>query len=197
MKEVFLNHSLEFISNSKGDLTQDEKEKLAYGLEGLYMTITKLVVIFLIAIIFGFVKEFLFTLIMFNIIRYVGFGYHANKSIICLISSTALLLGLPFILLHIKINLAVKIFLCIVSIITFIICAPADTAKRPLTNKKKRRIRKTFATCFAIIYSILVICLDGSMYSNLILAALLIETILISPIFYMIFGDTYNNYKKI
>ena len=108
MKEVFLNHSLEFISNSKGDLTQDEKEKLAYGLEGLYMTITKLVVIFLIAIIFGFVKEFLFTLIMFNIIRYVGFGYHANKSIICLISSTALLLGLPFILLHIKINLAVR-----------------------------------------------------------------------------------------
>ena len=197
MKEAFLNHSLAFIANSKGELSEDEKEKLSYGLEGLYMPLTKLVIIFLLALLLGFLKEFLFTLVMFNIIRFPGFGYHASKSIICLISSTALILGLPFLFMHIEISLIVKVILCIVSVIVFAICAPADTAKRPLTNKKKRLIRKICATCIAIIYSIIIIVFNDLVYSDLLLAAPLIEAIIISPILYLIFGDTYNNYKKV
>ncbi len=197
MKEAFLNHSLAFIANSKGELSEDEKEKLSYGLEGLYMTLTKLVIIFLIALLLGFLKEFLFTLVMFNIIRFPGFGYHASKSIICLISSTTLILGLPFLFMHIEISLIVKVILCVVSVIVFAICSPADTAKRPLTNKKKRLIRKICATSLAIIYSFIIIMFNDLVYSDLLLAALLIETIVISPILYLIFGDTYNNYKKV
>ena len=200
MKEAFLNHTINFIvrnANNQNDLDEGEKEKLAYGLEGLYMTITKLVVIFLIALLLGFIKEFIITLIFFNIIRFPGFGFHASKSIVCLISSTLLILGLPYLFTNIEVGLTIKIVLCIISVVTFIICAPADTWKRPLANKKKRLVRKVCACSLAIIYSVLIIVFNGNEISNLLLASLLIETILISPIMYLIFKEPYRNYKRV
>ena len=197
MKEAFLNHTMNFIASNQETLNEAEREKLQYGLEGLYMTITKLVVIFLIALLLGFIKEFIITLIFFNIIRFPGFGFHASKSIVCLISSTILILGLPYLFTNIEVDLTIKIVLCIISFITFIICAPADTWKRPLTNKKKRIIRKVSACSLAIIYSILIIVFNGMEISNLLMAALLIETILISPIMYLIFKEPYRNYKRV
>ena len=197
MKEAFLNHTMNFIASNQKDLNQEDKEKLAYGLEGLYMSITKLVIIFLIAFLLGFIKEFIITLIFFNIIRFPGFGFHASKSIVCLIASTLLILGLPYLFTNIEVSLTIKIILCIVSVITFIICAPADTWKRPLTNKRKRIIRKVVASSLAVIYSVLIIVFNGYEISNLLMAALLIETILISPIMYLIFKEPYRNYKKV
>ena len=117
MKEVFLNHTMNFIArntNDQKELSEEEKEKLEYGLEGLYMTITKLVIIFLIALLLGFIREFLITLIFFNIIRFPGFGFHASKSIVCLISSTLLILGLPYIFITFEINLTIKVILCVI-----------------------------------------------------------------------------------
>lgn len=197
MKEVFLNHTMNFIANNKGSLTEEEKEKLAYGLEGLYMTITKMIIILLIAILLGFLKEFIITLVFFNIIRYPGFGFHASKSIDCLITSTLLILGLPYLFTTIEVGLIIKIILCVLSVITFIICAPADTWKRPLTNKKKRIFRKVAACSLAVLYSVLIIIFNGMEISNLLMAALLIETVLISPIMYLIFNEPYRNYKKV
>lgn len=197
MKEAFLNHTINFIANNKGSLTEEEKEKLAYGLEGLYMTITKMIIILLIAILLGFLKEFIITLVFFNIIRYPGFGFHASKSIDCLITSTLLILGLPYLFTTIEVGLIIKIILCVLSVITFIICAPADTWKRPLTNKKKRIFRKVAACSLAVLYSVLIIIFNGMEISNLLMAALLIETVLISPIMYLIFNEPYRNYKKV
>ena len=197
MKEAFLNHTMNFIASNQKKLSEEDKEKLEYGLEGLYLTITKLVVIFFIALLLGFIKEFIITLIFFNIIRFPGFGFHASKSIVCLISSTFLILGLPYLFTNIEVGLTIKIVLCIISVITFIICAPADTWKRPLTNKKKRIIRKVSACSLAIIYSVLIIVFNGMEISNLLMAALLIETTLISPIMYLIFKEPYRNYKKV
>ena len=197
MKEVFLNHTMNFIDANQKGLTDEDKEKLAYGLEGIYLTITKMVIILLIALLLGFLKEFIIALILFNIIRFPGFGFHASKSIVCLISSTVLILGLPYLFSNIVIPLNIKIILCIVSIITFIIFAPADTHKRPLTNKKKRTIRKICTCLLALIYSAMIIIFNNYEISNLLLAALVIETVLVSPIMYLLFGESYNNYKKV
>ena len=197
MKEAFLNHTMNFIASNQKNLSEEDREKLSYGLEGLYMNVTKLALIFLIAFLLGFLKEFIIALILFNLLRFPGFGFHASKSIVCLITSTILILGIPYLFTNIEVSLTIKIILCIVSIITFIICAPADTWKRPLTNKKKRLYRKMCACSLAVIYSVMVIIFDGNMISNLLLSALLTETILISPIMYLIFKEPYRNYKKV
>ncbi len=197
MKEAFLNHTMNFIASNQKNLSEEDREKLSYGLEGLYMNVTKLALIFLIAFLLGFLKEFIIALILFNLLRFPGFGFHASKSIVCLITSTILILGIPYLFTNIEVSLTIKIILCIVSIITFIICAPADTWKRPLTNKKKRLLRKVSACSLAVIYSVMIIIFDGNMISNLLLSALLTETVLISPIMYLIFKEPYRNYKKV
>ena len=33
MKESFLNHTMSFITNNQDNITEEEKERLAYGLE--------------------------------------------------------------------------------------------------------------------------------------------------------------------
>lgn len=197
MKEVFLNHTINFIANNQGELSAEDKEKLAYGLEGIYLTITKMVIILLIAFLLGFLKEFIITLILFNIIRFPGFGFHASKSIVCLISSTVLILGIPYLFSSVVVPLNIKIILCVVLIIAFILFAPADTHKRPLTNKKKRTIRKIGTCLLALIYTVLIIIFDSYEISNLLLSSIIIEAILVSPIMYKLFGETYNNYKKV
>ncbi len=197
MKEVFLRHTMTFITKNQNNLSDEDKEKLAYGLEGLYLNITKLIIIFLIALLLGFLKEFIIALILFNIIRFPGFGFHASKSIVCLTTSTLLILGIPYLFTNIEITQNIKIIICLISIVVFIICAPADTWKRPLTNKKKRLIRKVSAISLAIIYSILIIILDNIQISDLLLSALVIESILISPIMYLVFKEPYKNYKKV
>ena len=197
MKEAFLNHTMNFIASNQKNLSEEDREKLSYGLEGLYMNVTKLALIFLIAFLLGFLKEFIIALILFNLLRFPGFGFHASKSIVCLITSTILILGIPYLFTNIEVNITVKIILCVVSIVTFILCAPADTWKRPLTNKKKRLLRKMCACSLAVIYSVMIIIFDGNMISNLLLSALLTETVLISPIMYLIFKEPYRNYKKV
>lgn len=197
MKEVFLKRSMSLITSYKSDLSEEDNDKLLYGLEGLYMTMTKLIIIFIIAFLLGFVREFIISLILFNIIRFPGFGFHANKSIECLISSTILILGLPYLFVNIKFSFLFKIILCVISVIVFAICAPADTKKRPLTNKRKRFIRKMCACSLAVLYSVMIIIFSNHMISDLLLGALMIETILISPILYLIFNEPYRNYKKI
>ena len=196
MKELFLKKSVDFITKYNKNHTEEDIEKIKYGLEGLYLTITKLVIIFLIAIIFNFFKELVIMLVFFNIIRFPAFGFHADKSITCLIISTTILLGLTYLMINISLNITSKVLISILCFTDYILYAPADTVKRPLTNKKKRKYRKIASCICALIYIVMIIIIKDMIISNLILTALIIEGIMINPMFYKMFGMPFNNYKK-
>lgn len=198
MKEQFLNHSLQFImQNETSEIDKEKQEKLLYGLEGLYLTITKLILISLIALFLKFFQEFVIILLLFNILRFPAFGFHANNSKTCLVASICLIVGLPYLLLHISISYLIKIIICIGCCLCFLVYAPADTKKRPLTNKRKRLIRKICSTGLAIIYSVIILTISNNKITNLFISALLIETILILPITYFLFHESYKNYQKV
>ena len=97
MRSFIINNCINIIINNK----EYDKTKLAeikYGLEALYLTISKLIIITTIAIILRITKEYIVFLIIFNIIRSTSFGLHATKSWICLLSSTIIFIGLPLIM---------------------------------------------------------------------------------------------------
>lgn len=196
MKELFLSNSLNLITKYNNHYTEEDIEKLKYGLEGLYLTITKLIIIILISLILGIFKDIVILLIFFNIIRYPAFGMHANNSSTCLFLSTLLIIGLTLLITTYKINLIIKIIISIASFISYPIFAPADTPKRPLTNKNKRKYRRLFACIIATIYMILIFTLKNESISNLIMLALFIEALLLNPLIYKTFNIPYNNYKK-
>ena len=195
MKDLFLKNSINFVQ--KYNLYSDKDiELIKYGLEGLYLTITKTLIIILVSIILGVLKEVIYVLIFFNIIRFTAFGFHASKSSICLITSLLLLIGFTLLFFNIEINYFAKIIICFTCIINYLLFAPADTGKRPLTNKKKRLLRKVFSIITATIYSIIIIFSNNIFISKVLLIALIIEALMINPIMYKLFKMPYNNYKK-
>ena len=196
MKGLFLDKSIFFITKYK-KYSKKEIEKLKYGLEGLYLTITKTIIILVLSLILGIFKEVIIVLILFNIIRYTGFGFHAEKSYQCLITSTLLFICIPLFFLKTPLSFNVQIIISIVCIISYLLFAPADTVKRPLPNKKKRIIRKIVTILIGIIYLSLIIILRNDYLSALLLSSLVVETIIINPITYKIFKQPYSNYKNL
>lgn len=195
MKKLIINKCMELVTTYNKDLSQRDIDKIKYGLEGLYLTITKLIFIIIVSIILGIWKETLLLIIIFNGIRLTGFGVHAKRSIDCLISSTLFFIFFPIICIKLTIPLIVKVILFIPLTVLIGIFAPADTEKRPLINKKKRKIYKMLSIIISIIYMTIAIVIKDNTLSNCFIFAIVIQIIIMLPITYKIFGVSYNNYK--
>lgn len=195
MKKLIINKCMELVTTYNKDLSQRDIDKIKYGLEGLYLTITKLIFIIIVSIILGIWKETLLLILIFNGIRLTAFGVHAKRSIDCLVSSTLFFILFPIICIKLTIPLIVKIILFIPLTVLIGILAPADTEKRPLINKKKRKIYKMLSIMISIIYMTIAIVIKDNTLSNCFIFAIVIQIIIMLPITYKIFGVSYNNYK--
>ena len=196
MKKLIINKCMELVTTYNKDLSQRDIDKIKYGLEGLYLTITKLIFIIIVSIILGIWKETLLLILIFNGIRLTSFGVHAKRSIDCLISSTLFFILFPILCIKLTIPLIVKVILFIPLTVLIGIFAPADTEKRPLINKKKRKIYKILSIIISIIYMTIAIVIKNNILSNCFIFAIVIQIIIMLPITYKIFGVSYNNYKN-
>ena len=196
MKQKFLNYSMNSIKNKYPQYDSEKLEEIAYGLEAIYLTLTKMIVIFGIATILGILKETFILLIFYNFLRTTFFGMHAKKSIHCYIISTILFIGGGLICKYVDINIYVKIVLSIIALICVIKYAPADTYKRPLINKKKRKIYKIISIVISLIYIVLLIIFNTNIISKYLFLGLLDATLMIHPLTYRVFQLPYNNYKN-
>lgn len=196
MKKLIINKCMELVTTYNKDLSQRDIDKIKYGLEGLYLTITKLIFIIIVSIILGIWKETLLLILIFNGIRLTAFGVHAKRSIDCLISSTLFFILFPILCIKLTIPLIVKIILFIPLTVLIGIFAPADTEKRPLINKNKRKIYKMLSIMISIIYMTIAIVIKDNTLSNCFIFAIVIQIIIMLPMTYKIFGVSYNNYKN-
>ena len=195
MKKKFLNSSMELISKN-GQYNDEQLEIIAYGLEGLYLTFTKMIIIFSIAYLLGIIIEVIILLICYNIIRSQSFGIHASKSIYCLISSLVMFIGGALICKYCILPFSLVISLAVVCDICLLLYAPADTHKRPLVNVKRRKRFKLVSFSLGIIYTILIIVFREYPIVNYLLFGMFEAVIIILPITYKVFKLPYNNYKN-
>lgn len=193
MKEVIINNIMLNIKNNK-DYTDQKLNEIKYGLEALYLTTTKISVIYIIAIILNSYKELTLIFLLYGTLRLTGFGIHAKSSKECWISSLLIFVPIPYLLKIIFIPKYINIILSIIGTILLLIYSPADTEKRPLIHKKKRIIYKILTTTISTIYTILNIITKDNILSNIITFSILLEAIIVLPISYKLFGLKYNNY---
>ncbi len=196
MKQLFLESGMNFICKYQS-ISDYDKKKVKYGLEGLYLTITKMIILTVLALMLNMFKEFILVVVFFNVIRYTGFGFHAEKSYQCLLFSTFNFIAIPFLLLHIQLSNFFLYTICAICIFHYLLFAPADTKKRPLSNKRKRIIRKIVTVMIGFIYTLMITLLNNAYWTSIILSAMIIQSIIISPIIYRLFHQPYNNYKKL
>ena len=194
MKKKFLNSSIDILRKN-GNYSEEEIEIIAYGLEGIYLTFTKMIVIFSLAYVLNLWKEVILLLITFNIIRSQAFGLHASKSIYCLISSIIMFIGGAIICKYFTFPIWFLIISAVICNICLLLYAPADTHKRPIVNSKKRKKFKYLSFLLGIIYTFLIILFRNSYIVNYLVLGMIEAVFMILPITYNIFKMPYNNYK--
>lgn len=196
MKKKILNHCMEVVKNKYPEYDEDKLEIINYGLESIYLTFTKIIIIFVLAIILNIWKEVLLLLAFYNLIRVSAFGMHAKKSIHCLIISLTLFIGGVYLCRYLVIPLILKVVLSIICIVLIAKYAPADTEKRPIINKKLRKKYKIISVIISGVFANSIVLLSDKNISNYLLLGMIEATIMLLPITYKIFDLPYDNYKK-
>lgn len=195
MKNAIINSTM---NNIKHYYNYDDNKlsEIKYGLETLYLTITKTIILLIISVLFSYLKELILFMIFYGILRLTGFGLHAKKSIHCWISSLILFIGIPNICKYFVIPMWIKILISVITLVLIIIYAPADTEKRPLIHKNKRVAYKIITIIISIIYLFFIYYLSTEYLINILLFSLITECLMINPLSYKLMGVPYGNYKN-
>ena len=193
MKEVFLEHSLQLL-NKEYHYQGDDLDRVKYGLEVVYISSTKMVVILLVSLIFKAFKETLLMILFVNGLRTFAYGIHAKKSWHCYVSSIICFVLSPMLFKYIELNIIQKILISIICFISYAVFAPADTHKRPLINKKHRDKLKLNTLIVCSIYIAIIFISKNTLINNMIILSMITEMFVINPIIYKIFDMPYNNY---
>lgn len=196
MKKKFLNNSIKLIKKKYPEFDEDKLEQIEYGLEAIYIVLTKTVVIFAIAFLIDIFKQVFLTLLFYNLLRFTAFGMHAKKSSHCYILSSLFFLGGGLICKYADIGLYCKIGFGVIAFIFLILYAPADTYNRPLINAKKRKIYKIITIINGFLYFTLMIIFRNYAISDYLFLGLLEVSLMIHPLTYRVFQLPYNNYKN-
>ena len=196
MKKKFINGCINMINKHNANFDSTKIAEIKYGLEAIYILITKTIFIFTIAYFLNLTIELLIFVLLYNLIRMPSFGLHATKSSICLFSSSVIFLLVPYVCTIIYMPILSKGIIGIICILLMFKNAPADTYKRPIINKKRRRTYKFLSTIIAIIFALLSLLSQNNFLSNALLLSLVVQCFMVSPMIYKLFKLPYNNYKR-
>lgn len=196
MKNAFLTNSMNLIIKKNPNFDKEKLDIIKYGLEGTYLQVTKIAIIFLAAVFLNIFFEVILFLLIYNLIKIPSFGLHATKSWICLLVSSIIFLGFPILSLHITIPVFIKSIIASTTVLLIFKNTPADTHKRPIVSADRRLRYRFISTVVAIIFGLIAITIDNNFLSNLFISALIVQSFLTAPIVYKIFKQPYNNYLR-
>lgn len=195
MRNAVINKQLNFIKRYNN--FDDEKLSIIkYGLESIYILITKMVIILLAAFLLGLLKQTIIFLLFYNLVRLPSFGLHATKSWICLISSLLIFIILPYVCTILVIPTNYKLIMGIIGLFFMFKNAPADTYKRPIINKKRRLVYKILSCIITVVMTCISLFIKDQFLASSILISIILQCFMISPTVYKIFKLPYNNYKQ-
>lgn len=196
MKKKFLKSSINIIKKSNPNISEEQVEIIEYGLEGIYLTFSKLIILILLSSILGILWQVILLSIFYNIIRTVAFGLHASKSIHCLIMSLVMFIGGTYICLDVNFGLIFKAIISVICVCLLFKYAPADTEKRPIISKKRRNTYKFLSTLFGLIYTFVIVVYSDNVISMFMLIGMVEAVIMVLPVSYKILDLSYDNYKN-
>lgn len=194
MKDMIINKSLNLL-NETYKYDNDTLDRVRYGLEIIYISVTKMIVILFVSYLLNLLKETLLVIVFVNGLRKFAYGMHAKKSWHCYVYSIIVFVLLPYVFRNMVFSMVQKIIISIVCFIGYLVFAPADTHKRPLINKKHRKKSKISTLIVSAIYIFIIFVNENALINNMIILSMIIELFFINPIIYNIFDLPYNNYK--
>lgn len=194
MKEKFVNGLTNFITKNK-ECDELKIKTIRYGLEGLYLSTTKFIVIFILVIFCKTLIEYLLLLFFYLLIRKYSFGLHATSALACWLTTLPIYIGGSLVIKYCSVDNYIHYAIWLIAFISFIIWAPADTPKRPLIRKKQRKLQKIKTCVICLGYLAILIFVNNTKVINAVSISLIVQTIMINPLIYKLTKTKFNNYK--
>ncbi len=141
-------------------INEEERELYEYALSVLWSSVSLLILVLIVGVITGTVREGLLFLLPFLIMRKFSGGFHTRRMWTCIVSSTIVLstcmVCIKYLCTGIMMNIVLVIALC-----SLMIWSPVDTENRRLNPEEKR-------SCKAIVFAMAVV--FGLLYLMLVLS---------------------------
>lgn len=174
------------------EVDSDQREIMMFGITRILEDTPKYVLIFLMSLFFGILKEVGVVLLVTLVYKTFLGGAHARTNIICFIFSSIFFITPAFISKYIEINNAVfyisLVLINIFSLYVIIRYAPSDTEEVPILNKDKRKTMKILAIISQVIIDIsLVLFIKNSNIGEIILISNLYSNIMATSVAYKVF----------
>jgi len=177
-----------------------EFTKMTIGVEILLINISKLVIIYALAMLLGTLWHTLVVHGAYLLLKRYSFGLHALNSTVCTVVSCMLFVVLPWLLQGVSLGNLVVLLLFPLILLSLWLYAPADTAGRPLVGKNTRvKMKRNALVCGVILMVITLLVPIGYVKFLLILGAAY-QAVSILPFTYKILkrsGKNYEQYEKL
>ena len=183
-----------YVIENTSEKDNDEIEIIRYGIEVLVMNISKLIVIYFIAFLGGYIKETLLATVIFGLIRRYASGLHVKGFLKCLSFSIIVFVFIVGARSFFDLSIYLRVIISLVMIAMIYLYSPADTRDKPYLDEEDRKSLRLSALIVSIIYSLIWISGILGGYSNYFITTLIAQVILINPISYKLLGLRYRNY---
>ena len=173
-----------------------EYKKLVLGMEMMIINVTKLVVLYLLAMTLGVLVQTLTLHAGYLLIKRYSFGLHALNSTVCTMITCVMFAIVPWVFSGFGINNFIVIVVFVPVISCLYLYAPADTKARPLIGEALReKLKRSSAICGAVLFAIVVLIPHPHVKFLLTLGAVY-QCLAILPLTYKLLKRSERNYEK-
>jgi accessory gene regulator B len=187
--------NMAFRLSRDSDMEGTELKKMVVGIEIFLLTVSKLFVIYTLAIILDVVFYTLVIQGAFTLIKRYSLGLHALSSTVCTVVSCFMFVIMPWLLRGMAINNATVIGAFAIIILCLHLYAPADTKARPLIGKRLRASFKRKAIISGILLMGASLLMPSEAVKFLLTTGAAFQVITILPITYKILKRSVRNYE--
>ncbi len=181
MRSTLLNSLKKFLNDNNYD--NDSIKKIIYGVEAVYINITKVVLIIFISFLLERLVETIFLLLLVAIVRRYAYGVHMPGNVSCVFFSILLFNIAPMMIVG---NNLQMFFIIILSIMSSLFFAPAISKKGRKIDDKERQKLKIKSNIIVLILCLL-ITLNITYIDKMILSTLFIQSIIVNPVTFILF----------
>lgn len=174
---------------------EQRAEVIDFGLHILIGEMPKTFIFIFISLLLGMFKEFVITFLVIFPYRAVSGGFHLKTHIGCIVATSLVYCGVPYISEKIIIAQEFKyILITLIWIFGMLMCklyAPADTENIPILRKKERKTKRILSYIVLTITLIIGVVIKNNTISNIIILGMLVQSIMISKLAYRITNNKY------
>jgi len=181
------------------------KAKIQYGIQIIIINLSKLVVIYSLAVYLHDVWPVTIMLAAMGVMRMRSFGMHSKSGIACTLSSIFFFHGGYFIAHFAYLwssHLGELEWFALLGLTGIVHCwgfwryAPADTENRPLySSKQRKRLKKQTLMHLCFLYVIIILS-GNSLLSYYLIIPITVQLGAILPVTYKLLNRRYNNYEE-